>query len=249
MHIHAQDLEKKFVVSTGVSVPALRDVAFEIHSGETVAVVGPSGAGKSTLLHLVGLMDSPTGGHLLLDGQEFAGRNETERARMRREKIGFLFQLHYLLPEFTLIENLLLPVWPHRAQKEKTAQALLEQLGLSHRLHHLPSELSGGEQQRAALARALINEPSLLLADEPTGNLDRKTGEMVEEVIFSECAKRHITLMLVTHNPDLARKAGRIIEMQDGTIKASTRAAAHAGAGVPLYRRDFEDATAVPADE
>jgi lipoprotein-releasing system ATP-binding protein len=218
MEIRTVDIQKSYSISRGIEIKALRDIDLTIHSGETAAIVGPSGAGKSTLLHILGLMDRPTAGTMYFDGQEVGLLPDAEYTRLRREKIGFLFQLHYLLPEFTVWENVLIPVWGRKKEKEKDASVLLEQLGLAKRAHHLPAELSGGEQQRAALARALINEPHLLLADEPTGNLDRETGETVETIIFEECHKRHITLVLVTHNPELAAKAGTLIRMKDGLI-------------------------------
>ncbi|MHB9155302.1 MAG: ABC transporter ATP-binding protein [Endomicrobiales bacterium] len=218
MDIAAENLQKSFLLDKRIEVKALKDITLSIASGETVAVIGPSGAGKSTLLHVLGLMDRPSSGRLALGGRDLSSLNDAGLARTRREKIGFLFQLHYLLPDFTVWENVLLPVWDRRAGKEKEAVELLERLGLSPRLEHMPAELSGGEQQRVALARALVHEPELLLADEPTGNLDRETGEKVEEIIFSECKKRRITLVLVTHNGELASKAGRIIKMRDGRV-------------------------------
>ena len=202
----------------GSEVRALRGINLEIKSGEIAAIIGPSGAGKSTLLHLLGLMDRPTSGRIFFDDVDICALSENLRSEARRNKIGFLFQMHYLLPEFTVWENLLIPGWDRFEEKKDKALEILKVLGLSDRMNHIPSELSGGEQQRAALARALINDPCLLLADEPTGNLDRETGEKVEEILFSECDKRKITLLLVTHNPDLAGKADRIIRMKDGAI-------------------------------
>lgn len=219
MNIQTENLSKTYMLGNGLEVRALKDINLNIRSGETIAVVGPSGAGKSTLLHMLGLMDRPSMGKILLDGNDFSDASDAEYASARGRKIGFLFQLHYLLPDFTVWENILVPVWDRRSEKEKEARALLDHLGLSERLEHMPSELSGGEQQRVALARALIGEPSLLLADEPTGNLDRETGAKVEDVIFSECARRGLTLVLVTHNPDLAAKAGRTIRMRDGILE------------------------------
>jgi len=218
MDIAAINLNKKYMPANGVEIEAVHRIDFSIAGGETVAIVGPSGAGKSTLLHLVGLMDRPTSGKLLFDGDDTGKLTDAERAGLRRSKIGFLFQLHYLLSEFTVEENLLIPVWRERAKKRDEARALLKRLGLEHRRGHLPVELSGGEQQRAALARALLGQPEILLCDEPTGNLDRETGANVEELIFSECAQRKVTLIIVTHNPELAARAHRIIEVRDGTI-------------------------------
>ena len=218
MKIKVQNISKSFYITKNVETKALRDVSLEISSGETIAVMGPSGAGKSTLLHLLGLMDKQSSGSILMDGKDTNGFSDRECARVRKEKIGFLFQMHYLLPDFTVYENILIPVWELKSKKAAEAREMLDRLGLSERADHFPSEISGGEQQRAALARALINEPDLLLCDEPTGDLDRETGQIVEELIFSECRKRNITLVLVTHNPDLAQKAKRIIKMKDGEI-------------------------------
>jgi lipoprotein-releasing system ATP-binding protein len=219
MEIKASNLQKNFKPGRGVEVKAIRNASLEINKGETIAVTGPSGAGKSTLLHLLGLMDKPSGGSLTIDGVEISDLNDTRRASLRKEKIGFLFQMHYLLPEFTVLENVLIPVWAERKTKQGKLEGLLEGLGLKDRIHHLPSELSGGEQQRVALARALANSPELLLADEPTGDLDRETGEIVERIIFSECKKNNISLVLVTHNEELAAKAGKILKMRDGLLQ------------------------------
>lgn len=218
MNIICENLQKSYYIEREVEVKALKNITLEIKSGETTAIVGPSGAGKSTLLHLMGLMDHPSSGRIMLDGRDFSKLSDREYAIARSENIGFIFQLHYLLPDFTVLENVLLPVWDKRQLVLKSVKKLLEQLGLTDRIHHMPSELSGGEQQRAALARALAGEPKALLADEPTGNLDRETGENVEAIIFSECAKRNITLVLVTHNLELAQKASRIIKMRDGLL-------------------------------
>jgi lipoprotein-releasing system ATP-binding protein len=218
MEIIAENLYKEFTLGQGVKVSALRGINLNIRSGETAAFMGPSGAGKSTLLHILGLMDSPSSGKVILGGKDFTGMTYEERSAARKNKIGFLFQLHYLLPEFTVLENIMIPVWERQVELKDNISGLIKRLGLWERKDHLPSELSGGEQQRAALARALINEPDILLADEPTGNLDRVTGETVEKVIFDECSKRNITLIIVTHNPELAAKAGRIINIHDGLI-------------------------------
>ena len=218
MDIRTENLNKSYFLNHGAEIKVLRDINLEVGSGETVAIVGPSGAGKSTLLHILGLMDRQTSGKVILDGADLTMSSDREHAEIRRRKIGFLFQLHYLLPDFTVWENVMLPVWDDKETKLGAVGELLERLGLKDRLHHMPSELSGGEQQRVALARALISVPRLLMADEPTGNLDRETGEMVEEIMLGECRSRGITLLLVTHNPELARKAGRTLTMQDGKL-------------------------------
>ncbi len=219
MNVRFENIFKTYQLSSSVEVKALRGVNATIEQGEAVAIVGPSGAGKSTLLHLAGLMDRPTGGDVFLDNKNVTAYPEKLSCDLRREHIGFIFQMHYLLPEFTVLENVLIPVWDKRRSIVKDAQSLLDSLGLTERLHHLPSELSGGEQQRVAMARALISGPSLVLADEPTGNLDRETGALVEDLLLAECKRRNATLIVVTHNAELAAKAGRIISMRDGMIE------------------------------
>jgi lipoprotein-releasing system ATP-binding protein len=218
MQVRFEDLHKSYQLSGSIEVRALRGVSANIEHGECVAVVGPSGAGKSTLLHMAGLMDRPSRGSIFLGGTDVTLYSEKAACDIRRKNIGFIFQMHYLLPEFTVLENVLVPVWHRRRELVKNANDLLQSLGLSGRLKHLPSELSGGEQQRVAMARALISGPSLVLADEPTGNLDRETGAMVEDILLAECKKRNATLIIVTHNAELASKAGRIISMRDGLI-------------------------------
>lgn len=203
-------------------VHVLRGVGFEVAAGESVCVWGPSGAGKSTLLHVLGLLTPPTGGSLVLFGKDIAGFSLRETDRMRNEGIGFLFQFHHLLPDLTLLENVTIPLLIRRRSKadaEAKALPLLERLGLRHRLHHRPSEASGGEQQRAALARALIGEPRLLLADEPTGNLDREHGREVEKLLKEEVKSRGASLVLVTHNEELAAQADRRLVLIDGMLK------------------------------
>lgn len=219
MKINAENLQKSYFIANQVEVKALKNISVEINQGESVAIMGPSGAGKSTFLHLLGLMDKPTGGKLYLNGIDYACLNENEYSRARREKIGFIFQMHYLLPDFTVYENVLMPVWGKSEEIKAKALDIIDKLGLSERLEHMPSELSGGEQQRVALARAFIKGPEIIMADEPTGNLDRDTGEKVEKILFDECKERNISLILVTHNPELAVKAGRIIKMRDGLVE------------------------------
>jgi len=220
MDIIAENIEKSYFLGRGLEVKALKKVSIEIRRGETLAIMGPSGAGKSTLLHLLGLMDRPTGGRLLIDGVDSVLSSDGEYAEIRRKQIGFLFQLHYLLPDFSVLENVLLPVWEAPEKRQKAVE-LLDRLGLSGRLEHMPGELSGGEQQRVAMARALVKGPAVLMADEPTGNLDRETGEKVEDLLLSECKNEGISLVIVTHNPELAAKAGRTIKMRDGSLEVN----------------------------
>jgi putative ABC transport system ATP-binding protein len=198
-------------------VRALDEMTFEARRGEFIAIVGPSGAGKSTLLNLIGCMDAPTSGRLQLLGKPVEEFTEKERTRFRRQQIGFVFQHFGLLPALTTSENVALPAFFAQRRSDARAKQLLEKVGLGHRLDHRPSELSGGEMQRAAVARALINNPQLLLADEPTGNLDQATGESVI-ALFEELNREGLTIIVVTHNAALARTAGRHLELLDGRL-------------------------------
>jgi ABC-type lipoprotein export system ATPase subunit len=198
-------------------VRALDGVSFEINRGEFVAVVGPSGAGKSTLLNLLGAMDTPTSGSLKIAGQALENAGDSVLTRLRREKIGFVFQHFGLIPILTVFENVLLPgVFAHRPSAARV-DALLEKIGLNHRRRHLPRELSGGEMQRVAIARALVNEPEILLADEPTGNLDSQTGETIIS-LFKQLSAEGLTVVAVTHNPELIRAGDRRLTLADGKI-------------------------------
>ena len=198
-------------------VRALDGVSFSVGAGEFVSIVGQSGAGKTTLLNLIGGMDTPTAGTLTIDGRETSCLSDRELTRLRSEKIGFVFQHFGLMPTLTVEENVALPALFARRQAKGRAGELLEQVGLAHRLKHRPHELSGGEMQRVAIARALINSPALLLADEPTGNLDTANGEAMIE-LFNEFNRAGLTLVVVTHNPALAATARRLIHLKDGQI-------------------------------
>jgi len=202
-------------------VEVLKGISFDVKPAEVVVIKGPSGVGKSTLLHIIGALDLPTAGKVWLDGQDINALSNSELARFRNKSVGFVFQFHHLLPEFTAFENVLIPSFMHEPltkEKEEYARYLLEEVGLGHRLEHKPNELSGGEQQRVAVARALINRPRVLLADEPTGNLDRKNSEMLYELMLSLNKKFNQTLVIVTHDEHMTLKATRIIEMDDGKI-------------------------------
>ena len=203
-------------------VRALNDVTFDVHQGEYVAVIGPSGAGKSTLLNLIGCMDAPTSGKLELLGKPVADLTEQERTHFRREQIGFVFQHFGLLPALTVAENVILPAFFANRRSEQRAQELLENVGLGHRASHRPHELSGGEMQRAAIARAMINNPRLLLADEPTGNLDHATGNSII-ALFGKLNQDGLTIIVVTHNSSLAGATRRQIELCDGRLTGSNK--------------------------
>ena len=204
----------------GVSVPALRGVSLTVESGDYVAIVGASGSGKSTLMHLLGGLDRPTGGNLLIGGRDVAGLGPGELARLRNEVIGFVFQSFHLLPRTTARDNVALPLvyrGAGRRERRERATALLERVGLAHRAGHRPNQLSGGEQQRVAIARALVTGPSVLLADEPTGNLDTATGAAVLALLETLHADG-VAVVLVTHDREVAARARRRITMRDGRI-------------------------------
>jgi lipoprotein-releasing system ATP-binding protein len=219
--LSADRLVKRFPQGEG-EVEILHGITLDLRAGEIVAVVGPSGAGKSTLLHLLGLMEQPSSGTLKIQGAEVQSLSPKERARLRNETIGFLFQFHHLLPELTVLENVMLP---QRIQGGSERQAagqatlLLDTIGLRRHLGKKPATLSGGEQQRVALARAMMNEPALILADEPTGNLDKETGESVLTLLWEESRRRNATAVIVTHQEDIARRADRCIRLRDGRIE------------------------------
>ena len=218
MKIETRNLTKNYIVPKSGEVQVLKGIDLIINSGEKVALMGPSGAGKSTLIHILGLMDKPTSGKVFINDIDVTTFNQNKLAKMRSENIGFVFQFHYLLADFTVMENILMPVWNIRAEKKEYAISMLETMGLTDRANHMPNELSGGEQQRVALARALINNPKILFADEPTGNLDRHTGEKIEKLMFEMCSKLKTTLLVVTHSLELANLADRQIKMIDGKI-------------------------------
>lgn len=203
----------------GIQVEALRGVDFKLNAGEMVGIVGPSGAGKSTFLHIIGLLERPTEGEVLLMGQHVHNLSEEERSRLRLKELGFVFQFHHLLPEFTACENVALPaliLGKGRREAYANAADLLTRLGLGNRLHHKPGELSGGEQQRVAFARALINSPRIILADEPTGNLDATSADQLKELLTEFCRQEGSALVLVTHNLQIVRDLGRVLYMRDG---------------------------------
>ena len=215
-----EGLEKSFE-HMGRTLHVLRGIDLTIKAGEILAIVGPSGAGKSTLLHCMGTLDLPTAGRIRLSGEELTTMTGARLAAVRNREIGFVFQFHHLLPEFNALENLMLPgLIQGRSKKEmeKRAAALLEEVGLSPRATHRPGELSGGEQQRVAIARALVLGPKLLLADEPTGNLDTTTSESIHDLFFQINKEHGTTIVVVTHNPGFAESMPRVVRMVDGRV-------------------------------
>jgi lipoprotein-releasing system ATP-binding protein len=214
------DLYKSFGTGAG-RVEVLRGISLRVAAGETIALVGASGAGKSTLLHVMGTLDRPTSGRVLVAGDDLFRLGETALATFRNRSIGFVFQFHHLLQEFTALENVMMPLLisgRKRSEAADVSAGLLGEVGLTHRLTHKPGELSGGEQQRVAIARALVLSPSLLLADEPTGNLDMKTSEGVHDLLMDIHHSKGITLIIVTHNERLAARMGKTIHLVDGKV-------------------------------
>jgi lipoprotein-releasing system ATP-binding protein len=218
--IEAVNLTKSFKMA-GLELTVLKGINLTIAQGEILAIVGASGAGKSTLLHILGTLDRPTSGTVLFEGQDLFQLSDQKQAEFRNRRIGFVFQFHHLLPEFTALENVCLPAHiQNRSAQDAQAEAtsLLKDVGLEHRMNHKPGELSGGEQQRVAVARALIQQPNLVLADEPTGNLDTHTGDALFTLMRTLNRSRGITFVIVTHNEKLSAQADRIIYMEDGQI-------------------------------
>jgi lipoprotein-releasing system ATP-binding protein len=217
----ARDISKRYVGGDGTPIQILEGVDLEVSAGETIAVIGQSGAGKSTLLHLLGGLDVPTVGEVLVGGSALARLKEDELAALRNERIGFVFQFHHLLREFSALENVMMPLLigggvPREARER--ARSMLDRVGLSPRLEHKPGQLSGGEQQRVAVARALVTHPVLLLADEPSGNLDPPTGERLHDLLFEVSRENDAAMILVTHNLDLAARADRVLRLHAGRL-------------------------------
>jgi len=217
--IELKNLTKSY--KNGMEFRALDNANLRIKKGEFVAIVGPSGSGKSTLMHLIGLLDTPSSGTLLIDGNNVTKLSDKERSEIRNRMLGFVFQYHHLLPDFTALENVIMPLLiagKNRKEAKAIAEKLLKQVGLEDRVDHRPGELSGGQNQRVAVARALSCSPAIVLGDEPTGNLDTKTGDMIYELLRRLNKGYNQTFIVVTHNEDLASKADRIIRLVDGKI-------------------------------
>jgi putative ABC transport system ATP-binding protein len=218
--VDARDLTKIYQMGE-VEVQALRGVSFQIERGETIAIMGPSGSGKSTLMNILGCLDRPTEGEYFLDGENVAHMKEDQLANIRNRKVGFIFQSFNLLARTSALANVELPLRYSgitNGERLKRALEALELVGLGDRLHHHPNELSGGQQQRDAIARALVNQPSIVMADEPTGNLDSKTGDEIMDLLLELNRARGVTLILVTHDPDIAARTGRVVHILDGQL-------------------------------
>jgi len=219
--LEATGLEKRFTGGDGSEIPVLQGVDLRVESGEAVSIIGASGAGKSTLLHLLGALDRPTAGEVRLGGKAVRGLDDPELAALRNRHVGFVFQFHHLLREFTALENVMMPALVSGAGKAEArdrARELLQAVGVGHRETHKPRQLSGGEQQRVAVARALVNQPLVLLADEPSGNLDNETSAVLHDLLFDIRQERALSMVLVTHNLTLARRAERVLSLERGGL-------------------------------
>lgn len=228
--VRIEHLSKIYNPGTPGEVQALHDVSFDIHGGELLAIMGPSGSGKSTLMNMIGCLDTPTSGRYLCDGVDVASLDAEQRAQLRLSKIGFVFQGFHLLPRMSALENVMLPLiyaGVPRAERAAIAEQALADVGLTDRGHHRPSELSGGQQQRVAIARALINAPPILLADEPTGALDSRTGEEIL-TLFERLRDAGHTVILITHDAQVARHADRILHIRDGELHETAEDHEHA---------------------
>jgi lipoprotein-releasing system ATP-binding protein len=219
--LSAEGIWKEYVTGKNLTLSVLRGVDFEVREGEIVVIVGPSGSGKSTLLHILGGLDRPSVGHVLVDGEEIFTLDEDKLASFRNRKLGFVFQFHHLLPEFTALENVCIPALikgQTLKQAAERGERLLREVGLGDRMTHRPSELSGGEQQRVAVARALMNNPPLILADEPSGNLDEENGQHLHRLLVLLSEHHGVTFVIATHNPDLTKRATRVLKLTEGKL-------------------------------
>jgi len=219
--LRAENIKKKYYIGDSV-LEVLMGVNLDLHEGQVIAIVGESGAGKSTLLHLLGMLDHPTSGQLKFNGENLSEKSESDLAHFRNNQVGFIFQFHHLLPEFNAFENVMMPALiagKNSAATDQRVEYLLDRVGLSRRLNHRPGELSGGELQRVAVARALVNEPSIVLADEPSGNLDHRNSEMLHDLIWGLARENDYSFVIVTHDLSLAKKADRVMLLREGVIK------------------------------
>jgi ABC-type lipoprotein export system ATPase subunit len=220
MILELSGVTKSYTSPEGAETPVLRGIDLSVGKGESIAIAGPSGCGKSTLLNIIGTLDRPTAGRVTLDGRDVSALGETQLAEVRSRVVGFVFQLHHLLPQCSILENVLVPTLVTKGQDgvDARARTLLERVGLGQRLSHRPGQLSGGECQRAAVVRALINRPQLLLADEPTGSLDRSSAEALATLLGELNREEGVALIYVTHSAELAAKAGKVLELRDGRL-------------------------------
>jgi ABC-type lipoprotein export system ATPase subunit len=223
--LELKNIEKRYASPGGEGETViLKDLSLQVAKGESLAVIGPSGSGKSTLLNIIGTLDRPSAGRIIFEDQDPAQLNDKQLAKIRNQKIGFVFQLHHLLPQCTVLENVLVPTLMVKSAENKhllavRAENLLNRVGLGKHMYHRPAQLSGGELQRAAVVRALINQPALLLADEPTGSLDQQTSQNLGHLLVELNQEEQVTLMVVTHSSDLARHMGTVYELVDGRLK------------------------------
>lgn len=222
--IEIRDLTK--IYGDGVEVRALDGVDLDIEKGEFLAIIGPSGSGKSTLLNMIGILDTPTNGTILLDGVDITSASQKQRSKMRNQKLGFIFQYHHLLPDFNAIENVMMPLLINGIKKSKAkkiAYKMLDEVGLNDRANHRPNQLSGGQNQRVAIARALANNPDIVIGDEPTGNLDSKSSDVIYDLLRKLNKEHEQTFILVTHDERMAEKTDRIIRLVDGKIVENSK--------------------------